>query len=41
MVASASSEPLRRLFMSSSLPSMIANSAPRRLRRNSPPPPGT
>ncbi len=39
-VASASSEPLRRLFISSFEPSMIENSLPRCLRRNSPLSPG-
>ena len=37
-VASASSEPLRRLFISSLTPRRIENSAPRRIRRTSPPP---
>ena len=34
IVASASSDPLRRLFISSFWPSMIENSAPRCLRRS-------
>src|SRR5258708_34665288 len=40
-VASAASEPLRRLFISSLVPSMMENSAPRRISRNSPSVPGT
>ena len=40
-LASASSEPLRRLFISSLAPSMMENSLPRRLRRSSSRPPGT
>ena len=39
--ASASSEPLRRLFISSIAPAMIENSWPRRISRSSPPSPGT
>src|SRR5690606_27919787 len=39
--ASASSEPLRRLFINSLAPSIMENSAPRRLRRSSSRPPGT
>src|SRR4051812_15498371 len=34
-VASAASEPLRRLFISSLVPSLMENSAPRRISRNS------
>jgi hypothetical protein len=37
-VASASSDPLTRLFINSIAPSMIENSVPRRFRRSSPPP---
>ena len=40
-VASAASEPLRRLFINSLVPSMMENSAPRRISRNSPSVPGT
>ena len=40
-VASAASEPERRLFISSLVPSMIENSSPRRIRRSSPSVPGT
>ena len=40
-VASAASEPLRRLFINSLVPSLMENSAPRRISRNSPSLPGT
>jgi hypothetical protein len=39
-VASAASEPLRRLFINSLVPSLMENSAPRRISRNSPSLPG-
>jgi hypothetical protein len=41
IAASATSEPLRRLFISSIVSAMMANSSPRRIRRRSVPPPGT
>jgi hypothetical protein len=40
-VASASSDPLRRLFINSLAPSIMENSAPRRIRRSSTSAPGT
>ena len=39
-VASAASEPERRLFISSLVPSMMENSLPRRIRRSSSSVPG-